>query len=300
MKTPVAILNRLVPIAVCFCLAGPLSATDKKIVLIAGTPSHGPGEHEFNAGVLLLKKCLDKVNGLKAQTYLNGWPKEPKAFEGADAVVIFCDGGGAHLALRDNHLKELGMLMKKGVGLACIHYAVEVPKDKGGPEFLQWIGGYFETHWSVNPTWEADFNQMPKHAITRGVKPFKIYDEWYFHMRFPEGMKNVTPILSAVPPEKAMSRPDGPHEGNPAVREVVKRGEMQHLAWAFERPGEGRGFGFTGAHFHKNWGNEDFRKTVLNAILWIAKMDVPVGGVNSSVAGEDLQRNLYPKASKKP
>jgi hypothetical protein len=193
MKTPVAILNRLVPIAVCFCLAGPLSATDKKIVLIAGTPSHGPGEHEFNAGVLLLKKCLDKVNGLKAQTHLNGWPKEPKAFEGADAVVIFCDGGGAHLALGDNHLKELGMLMKKGVGLACIHYAVEVPKDKGGQEFLQWIGGYFETHWSVNPTWEADFNQMPKHAITRGVKPFKIYDEWYFHMRFPEGMKNVTP-----------------------------------------------------------------------------------------------------------
>jgi len=72
MKTPVAILNRLVPIAVCFCLAGPLSATDKKIVLIAGTPSHGPGEHEFNAGVLLLKKCLDGVPGAKVEEYRNG------------------------------------------------------------------------------------------------------------------------------------------------------------------------------------------------------------------------------------
>src|SRR6266542_2517997 len=105
MKTPAAMLKRLLPLIDCFCLAAPLSAADKKIVLIAGPPSHGPGEHEFNAGVLLLKKCLDGVPGLKAQTHLNGWPKEPKAFEGADAVVIFCDGGGAHLALGDNHLK---------------------------------------------------------------------------------------------------------------------------------------------------------------------------------------------------
>ena len=36
----------------------------KKIVLIAGRPSHGPGEHEHNAGVLLLKKCLEQVPGI--------------------------------------------------------------------------------------------------------------------------------------------------------------------------------------------------------------------------------------------
>lgn len=28
----------------------------KKLVMIAGTPSHGPGDHEFNAGVRLLEK----------------------------------------------------------------------------------------------------------------------------------------------------------------------------------------------------------------------------------------------------
>ena len=31
---------------------------DKSIVLIAGTPSHGKGEHEFRAGCLLLADCL--------------------------------------------------------------------------------------------------------------------------------------------------------------------------------------------------------------------------------------------------
>ena len=80
--------------------------------------------------------------------------------------------------------------------------AVEVPKDKGGPEFLDWIGGYFETFWSVNPHWDADFTSLPNHPITRGVKPFKIRDEWYYHMRFREGMKGVTPILTAVPPDQ--------------------------------------------------------------------------------------------------
>lgn len=37
-----------------------LAGGRKKVVMVAGTPSHGPGEHEFNAGTLLLKKCLDE------------------------------------------------------------------------------------------------------------------------------------------------------------------------------------------------------------------------------------------------
>jgi hypothetical protein len=105
-------------------------------------------------------------------------------------------------------------------------------------------------------------------------------------------MKGIVPILSAVPPASTMDRPDGPHEGNPAVREAVKRGEPQVLAWAFQRPDGGRGFGFTGGHFHHNWGNDDCRKLVLNAILWTAKVEVPPGGVECRVTERDLQRNL--------
>src|SRR5262249_36817890 len=155
-----------------------------------------------------------------------------------------------------------------GVGLVCIHYAVEPTIEKGQKEFLEWIGGAFEINWSVNPDWAADFKELPSHPTTRGVKPFAISDEWYFHMRFRDGMQGVTPQLSAVPPATTMRRPDGPHEGNPAVREAVKNGESQTVAWAFERADGGRGFGFTGGHFHRNWANDNFRKLVLNAILW--------------------------------
>jgi type 1 glutamine amidotransferase len=72
----------------------------------------------------------------------------------------------------------------------------------------------------------------------------------------------------------------------------VKRGEPQILAWARERPDGGRGFGFTGGHFHRNWGNDDFRKLVLNAILWTAKNEVPAAGVECKVTDDHLRRNL--------
>jgi hypothetical protein len=136
-----------------------------------------------------------------------------------------------------------------------------VPKDKGGAEFLRWQGGYFETFWSVNPTWEANFTSLPNHPITRGVKPFKIRDEWYYHMRFADGMKGVTPILTAVPPDSTRGRPGAnfTHGGNPEVQKHM--GEPEHVMWAYERPDGGRGFGFTGAHYHKNWGDENFAKS---------------------------------------
>jgi len=89
-----------------------------------------------------------------------------------------------------------------------------------------------------------------------------------------------------------MSRPDGHHSGNPAVRESVKNKEKQHVAWAAERDGGGRGFGFTGGHFHKGWANNDQRKLVLNAILWSAKVDVPAAGVASEVTEADMVANL--------
>jgi type 1 glutamine amidotransferase len=271
------------------------AASHKKIVLVAGKPSHGPGEHEFNAGVLLLKKCLDQVPGLDVVAITNGWPTDPNIFDGANAIVLYMDGGNGHPAIQDDHLTQLAKALQAGAGLACLHYAVEVPKDNGGAQWLNWIGGYFETYWSVNPMWLAHFDTLPKHPITRGVKPFSIYDEWYYHMRFqPSG---VTPILNAVPPDETRDRPDDAHGGNQYVR--ARKGLPEVVAWAYKRSDGGRGFGFTGAHFHKNWANEDFRKLVLNAIVWTAKGDVPHDGIKTVLSDDDLTQNLDPKHRRK-
>src|SRR5262249_42407020 len=164
----------------------------KKLVLIAGTPSHGPGDHEFNAGVLLLDKCLKGVKGLETIVFKNGYPKDDSALDAADGILCYADGGAGHPLVREKRLERVGQrigkLMAKGVGLMCAHYGVEVPKDLGGPEFKDWIGGYYEHMYSCNPMWTPEFREFPRHPIANGVKPFSIRDEWYFNMRFRDDM----------------------------------------------------------------------------------------------------------------
>src|SRR5262245_73241 len=150
-------------------------AENKKIIFIAGPPSHGPGEHEHRAGCLLLHSCLQAVPGITSIVYSNGWPDDaPTAFANAATVVIYSDGGEGHPLLRDNRLEIMKGVMKQGAGLVCIHYAVEPTKQRGEKEFLDWIGGCFEINWSVNPTWKANFRSLSQHPITRGVHPFEI------------------------------------------------------------------------------------------------------------------------------
>jgi hypothetical protein len=103
-----------------------------------------------------------------------------------------------------------------------------------------------------------------------------------------------------VAPEKTMERQDGPHSGNPVVRGAVAKGLPQHVAWAFERPNGGRGFGFTGLHNHLNWRNPDFRKTILNAVLWLAHAEVPEQGVDVALTDAQILTNLDQKRGKSP
>ncbi len=288
-------MKHLFTAILAFSLFSSAFAADKKsIVMIAGKPSHGPGQHEHNAGIQLLKKCLEQgaADQVDIKFHLNGeWPSQEE-LSAADTVVIYSDGGGGHPALQGDRLLQLDKEMKRGCGFLTLHYAVEPTIEKGGKEFIDWMGGCFEINWSVNPHWDANFKELPSHPISSGVKPFGTNDEWYFYMRFRPNMQGVTPILSDVAPESTMSRPDGAHSCNPTVRESVKNKEKQHVAWACERADGGRGFGFTGGHYHRGWANDDQRKLVLNAILWTAKAKIPEGGVPSSVTEDDMKANL--------
>lgn len=271
----------------------------KKVALIAGTPSHGFGSHEHRAGCMLLADALNNSGlDVQASVYTNGWPDDESVLDSVDSIVIYCDGGGRHPF--NQHLDRLEKIQKRGVGMVCIHYGVEVPIGASGEAFKNWTGGYFETDWSVNPHWTGTFDSFPEHPIANGVEPFTVNDEWYYHMRFIDEMAGVTPILSELPPSStlvkadgSLARNDGAHSNNPHVRAaVLERKEPQHVAWCRTRPDRGRGFGFTGGHFHWNWGNNNFRKLVLNAIAWTAHLEVPADGVTSrELTIDDLLAN---------
>jgi hypothetical protein len=95
-------------------------------------------------------------------------------------------------------------------------------------------------------------------------------------------MKGITPILQALPP-------DGTRRTDAAK---ARKGEIETMAWAFERKEGGRSFGFTGGHFHRNWAEENFRRIVVNAILWTTKIDVPESGAKVDFDPADLNKNL--------
>ena len=173
----------------------------------------------------------------------------------------------------------------------AMHFGVEVNKGEAGDNYLRWMGGYFETEWSVNPWWQPDFKEIPEHPTTRGVKPFSVRDEWYYHMRFVNDMDEVTPILSAVPPISTVSEKTSERGGNPAVFKEVSDAKIQHMAWAYQRQDKGRGFGFTGLHLHENLGNDNFRQILLNGVAWIANLEIPQKGV----AGDNVDKEQLEK-----
>ncbi len=269
-----------------------------KVAFISGEPSHGPMQHEHRAGNLLLAKALrDADLGVEAVVLpKDGYPEDPSVLEDADSIVVFCTGYDAHLL--NPNLESFDAIMKKGTGVVMIHWATEASMGMPAKKFLEWMGGYCDPSWSVNPHWTPHFKSFPDHPIANGVQPFRLNDEWYYHMRFVPDLKGVTPILSDLPGPETLVREDGPRSGNPDVRRAVANGESQHVAWAYERPdGRGRGFGFTGAHKHVNWRDDNFRKVVLNAILWTAHVKVPENGVASPTpSDEELKQNLDDKS----
>ncbi len=267
------------------------AASEKtRIVLIAGKKSHPSGQHEFNAGAILLARALNEQSGLPVEVKVvhDGWPEDESVFDGARAVVVYSDGNAGHPV--NGHEAKLEEMLAKGVGLMCMHYAVEVPAGEAGERFKRWIGGHYESGYSTNPHWTAEVEIKEGHPIGRGVPGFSANDEWYYNMRFADP-KVAEDILTGVPKRENINRyihwTPGGEKG---------LGQRQTMLWAVERSDGGRGVGFTGGHWHRNWAVDDFRRLALNAILWTARVEVPEDGVVSEAVTEaQLNENLDPK-----
>ena len=261
-----------------------------RILFIAAKGGHGGrGSHEFHVGANYLARRINQVYPqAHAVVYTDdAWPE---ACADQDAIVVLLNHAGR--AASDRRIADA---IARKAGFMAIHYGVEVDKGPQGDAYLDWIGGYFEKFWSVNPHWKPDIRVQASHPTARGVQPFSVNDEWYYHMRFREGMQGVTPILSAVAPLSSIRSPEKPssHGGNPDVLRAVQAGEPQHLAWAYDRPDGGRGFGFTGYHTFANLGNDEFRTVLLNGVAWVAKLDIPPDGVPSAPLSQpDLEALL--------
>lgn len=262
------------------------AASAGTILLIAGPKSHPPGAHEHPAGCALLASHL-QASGLPVTVEVSqGWPQDPAKVAAADTLVIYSDGLDAHAAA--GHVAALRDRFAAGKGLVVLHFALEPATADMAALFDEAIGGRFEVGWSVNPIWKMTAPIIGKHPATRGIEPFEMEEEFYYHLRLRD---DVTPLLQALPPAASLAA-DGPRSGNPAVRQAVADKQPQTLAWVIENPNKSRGFGFTGGHFHHHWSNPEFRQLVLNAIVWTAGVEVPETGVSAKIAAAPAYQTI--------
>jgi hypothetical protein len=246
-----------------------------KIVLVAGSNFFKKGEHEYVAGCRVLMDLLRQTPGVFPVLAID-WPKKPETFTGAKAIVFFFDGGDKHALLKSGRFDRIGKLAAAGVGLVALHQTIDYPKEFGD-RVRGWMGAAFEKGYSQRAHWVAEFKSFPDHPICRGVTPFKIDDGWLYKLRFVTGMKGVTPLLRTVSPKAK--------KGGPAGDEAI-------VSWAYERPGGGRSFTFTGCHLHSSFGKEGYRRFLVNGVLWTAGVEVPASGAPVALSDAAIPRYL--------
>jgi len=257
----------------------------KKIVLIGGPKSHGIGEHDFSNGITLLKEFLDSspdARSAKVVAYPDGWPMEASALDGASALVLYFDGvqGGeeSHPLFSATHRAQFEKLMNGGAGVVVLHQASTVPANDTSINLPHWLGG--ARYGTFDRTTEPVLFKPAVHPISTGVGELLLNDEFYPTIRFFQGGKGVTPILTG--------------KLHPQFRDgkllVIDKAETRPVAWAFARADGGRAFTFTGLHYLAGLDNPPLRKLLLNAIFWTAKMDVPKGGVSTAAPADAAER----------
>lgn len=253
----------------------------RRIVLLAGKKSHGPEGnriHDYPWSAKLLKVMLERSNvreRVRVDVFRDGWPGDARALEQADCLMILSDGRDGDKYSEALHLENeervafVGRQMRRGCGLVTFHFSTFTP-DKFGEPVLDWTGGYFDWEEAGQRKWHSAITTLeaevqpasPGHAIARGVAAFRMKEEFYFNMRFRPGDARWRPLLAV-----------------PALGGREPHGNV--VAWCVERADGGRGFGTTCGHFYDNWKNDGFRRFMLNAIAWTAKVDVPPGGVEA-------------------
>lgn len=269
----------------------PTDTSLAKIVLIAGSTSNKPGQHEYFAGCALMMDWLKKVPGVAPVMVADGWPKNEAVLDGAKVVLLFLDGGAKLSFLEPKRWARMQSLADAGAGFVVLHQGIDCSADKA-ETFKNWFGAAFQTDIGCRGHWDVKCDTIPGHEINRGMAPFALRkDGWLYNLHFAES--GVIPVLTCPMPDSSRKTADA----------KANFGRAETVAWSYERANGGRSFGFTGCDLHANWAEANQRSLILNAILWTAKMEVPAAGVASEVSPEALKKNwdrkvFLPKTAK--
>lgn len=255
-----------------------------KIVLIAGETAKvdKPGHHDYLAGVACLEALLRQTPEVETIVVTQGWPEQDDVFEGAAAVVFYTDGGGKQAFLASTaRVSKMQSLADSGVGIVMLHQAVDFP-EAFAKNAKDWLGGLYLSGHSGRGHWDSKHVDFPNHPICQGVIPWQVNDGWLNKIEFVENMLGVTPLVWSGK-EYAGSRA--------GLDDDI-------VAWAYQRPGGGRSFSYTGLDAHSAWSLEGMRQLVVNGVLWSASQEIPKEGAANGITEQQLDALLTPRTAK--
>lgn len=247
----------------------------KRVLLIGQSPDgHPRATHEYMPAMRMLADCLNRV--AQTQTVIvnadEPWKEGPELLDGADAAVVFVSEGAKWLRNDRKRLAAFQELAKRRGGLVCLHWGMGTKKADNIADFVALFGGCHggpdRKYKVVEVTTRITASD---HPIMHGVGPVTLREEFYYTLKFAKPAKSITPLIQV------------PIDGQPHT-----------VAWAFQRPDGGKSFGFSGCHFHENWKHTEYRRMVVQGVLWSLDQRIPKDGIDVKITEKVLA--LPPKA----
>jgi type 1 glutamine amidotransferase len=253
-------------------LAGPAA----KILLVATPPDHPWAAHMYEFDCHVLAKCLRQTKGVEAEVVV-GWPADSRRLNDVSSLVFYSRPAG-EIVLHPGHRERFMTLMDRGVGFVAIHWGTGVGYTPLADDpdvrdtYKNVLGGWFRRPpCGIKITKAMLHQKAADHPLCRGWSGYEIHDEFY-----------LNPVL---------------HERARPILQVSIGGTDQTVAWSHERSGteRGRSIGISLGHYHDNFKREAFRRALVNAILWTARVDVPNEGAPVVIDPQELELPQRPE-----
>lgn len=275
----------------------------KVIYFLAGPKDHagpeGSGRHETRRDLLVLQNCIDSIANVKGVKIITKFSYKRTALDvedlkGVDAIIIESSAEGsskerahpifppseANARTYDRatlaYLAQVDSLHKAGMGIMVLHWAITTSNQKATQYHMSWFGSASMSGYTRNPLgfWEVTpIKSAQKHPILQGVGPFNYKDEIFSRM-----------VVNPADPYRTDLLTGKAEKSNQGAAEPLG------IATAYDKNGA-RGVLWGGMDYHSALLNENYRRFVLNAILWTAGIDVPAGGVKSNAKQLQLSKN---------
>ena len=241
----------------------------KRVLLLGQKPDGHPAKsHEYLAGVRLLAKLLQNRGGVQTVVVQadNPWADGPELLDGADGAVLFLAEGAKWVSADPERLAAFQRLAQRGGGLTVLHWGMGTREVAPVENFVSLFGhchgGPDRKYKVLTATLQPSSDP---HPVLNGIAPVEVHDEFYYALKQPLQVERLVPLIR-----------------------VALEDSDQTVAWAWERPDGGRSFGFSGLHYHDNWKRVEYRRLILQGVLWSVSQPIPAEGLKVDVTEADL------------